>query len=164
LEFSQLREVGAVGARLLFPDDRIQHVGVVLGVNGGAAHVYHGYPASFIGYNGFTHIVRNYSAVTGACMATRKEVIEELGGFDVRFAIDYNDIDYCLRAVERGYRIVYTPYAELYHFEGQTARRREASPLATRLFRERWPRYIENDPFYNPNLTRNGVDFAPARP
>jgi GT2 family glycosyltransferase len=93
-------------------------------------------------------------------MATRKDVLEALNGFDVRFPIDYNDIDYCLRAVERGYRIVYTPYAELYHFEGQTSTRREASPQSTQLFRQRWAKYIANDPFYNPNLTRCAVDFC----
>jgi GT2 family glycosyltransferase/glycosyltransferase involved in cell wall biosynthesis len=164
LEHSQRQDIGAVGARLLFGNDRIQHVGVVIGVNGGAAHVYHNYPASFVGYNAFTHIVRNYSAVTAACLATRKAVLEELGGLDLQFAVDYNDIDYCLRAVDRGYRVVYTPYAELYHFENQTAKRRAACPDTLRLFVTRWARFMEHDPYYNPNLTRNGLDFAPAQP
>ena len=162
LEHSQRKEIGAVGARLLFPNGRIQHVGVVIGVHGGAAHVYHNFPASLIGYNAFTHVVRNYSAVTGACLATRKSVIADIGGFDPRFAVDYNDIDYCLRACERGYRVVYTPYAELYHFENQTARRNEACPETQRLFAARWARVIERDPYYNSNLTRNGLDFSPA--
>jgi GT2 family glycosyltransferase/glycosyltransferase involved in cell wall biosynthesis len=160
LEHIQRPEIGVVGARLLFPNDRIQHVGVVLGVNQGAAHVYHNYPASLVGYNGFTHMVRNYIAVTGACLATRKDVIRTVGGFDTQFPIDYNDIDYCLRARECGYRIVYTPYAELYHFEGQSAARRAPDPTATTLFRERWKKYIENDPYYNPNLTRNALDYS----
>jgi GT2 family glycosyltransferase/glycosyltransferase involved in cell wall biosynthesis len=164
LEHSQRRAVGAVGARLIFPNDRIQHVGVVIGVNDGAAHVYHNYPAAFIGYNAFTHLVRNYSAVTGACLATRKSILEEVGGFDVDFAIDYNDIDYCLRAGQRGYRVVYTPYAELYHFENQTARRRAACPHAQQLFVTRWAHVMHHDPYYNPNLTRNALDFAPALP
>lgn len=164
LEHSQRRDIGAVGARLLFGNGRIQHVGVVIGVNHGAAHVYHNYPASFVGYNAFTHIVRNYSAVTGACLATRKAVLEELGGLDLQFAVDYNDIDYCLRAVDRGYRVVYTPYAELYHFENQTARRSAACPDTQRLFVTRWARFMEHDPCYNPNLTRSGLDFAPEQP
>lgn len=162
IEFSQQPEIGAVGARLLFPSERVQHCGVVIGVNNGAAHVYHNYPASFIGYNGYTHAIRNYAAVTGACLATRRSVIEELGGFDESLAIDYNDIDYCLAALDRGYRIVYTPFAELYHFEGVTVKRREQNPDEVRLFSERWAKYMERDPFYNPNLTRNGVDFSLA--
>lgn len=160
LEFSQQREIGAVGARLLFPNNRIQHVGVAVGVNGGAAHLYHHFPADFVGYNGFTHIVRNYSAVTGACLATRKEVFDRVGGFDERLAIDYNDIDFCLKVREAGYRIVYTPYAELYHFEGRSAQRTAQNPDEVALFRSKWPKYLENDPYYNPNLTRTGVDFA----
>jgi GT2 family glycosyltransferase len=162
LEHSQRDEIGAVGGRLLFPNGRIQHVGVVVGVNDGAAHVYHNSPATLIGYNAFTHVVRNYSAVTGACLATRKSVVAEIGGFDLHFAVDYNDIDFCLRACERGYRVVYTPYAELYHFENQTARRRTACPETQRLFAERWAHIMKRDPYYNPNLTRNGLDFTPA--
>ncbi len=162
LEFSQQSEIGVVGARLLLPGNRLQHAGVVLGVNDAAAHIYHNYPADLIGYNGFTHIIRNYSAVTGACMATRKELIESAGGFDERFPVDYNDIDYCLAMLSRGKRIVYTPYCELYHFEGQSARRTAPDPESTRLFRRKWARYIENDPYYNPNLTRSGVNFSAA--
>jgi GT2 family glycosyltransferase/glycosyltransferase involved in cell wall biosynthesis len=162
LEHSQRDEIGAAGGRLLFPNGRIQHVGVVIGVNDGAAHVYHNFPSTLIGYNAFTHVVRNYSAVTGACLATRKSVVAKIGGFDLRFAVDYNDIDFCLRACEQGYRVVYTPYAELYHFENQTARRRVACPETQRLFAARWAHIIERDPYYNPNLTRNGLDFAVA--
>ncbi len=160
LEFTQQPEIGVAGARLLFPDNRLQHVGVAIGVNNGAAHVYHNYPADFVGYNGFTHIVRNYSAVTAACLATRKEVVERVGGFDERLAIDYNDIDFCLSVREKGYRIVYTPYAELYHFEGRSAQRRVQNPEEVALFRRKWARYLEHDPHYNPNLTRSGIDFA----
>src|SRR5205823_250171 len=162
IEFAQQKEIGAAGGRLLFPNDRIQHVGVVLGVNDAVAHVYHSFPAEFVGYNGFTHIIRNYSAVTGACLATRKEVLEQTGGLDEGFPIDYNDIDYCLKTLERGYRVVYTPYCELYHFEGQSAQRTAPDPEATQVFRQRWAKYVENDPYYNPNLTRMGVDFAAA--
>ncbi len=162
LELSAQPAIGVAGARLLFPDNKIQHVGMILGINGGAAHVYQNYPADFIGYNGFTHIIRNYSAVTGACMAMRRAVLEELGGFDNRFTIDYNDVDFCLRAVEKGYRVVYTPYAELYHFEGRTEKRNAASAETTRIFQERWSKYLSYDPHYNPNLTRDGVDFAPS--
>ncbi len=163
LEFSQQPEVGVVGARLIFPDERIQHCGVAIGINKSAAHLYHNYPSGFVGYNGFTHAIRNYSAVTGACMATRKSVIEEVGGFDERLAIDFNDIDFCLSAVDLGYRVVYTPYAELYHFEGASVQRKAQSAEEVELFTARWADFIERDPYYNPNLTREGVDFSLVR-
>jgi GT2 family glycosyltransferase len=164
LEFTQQPEIGVAGARLLFPDNRVQHVGVAIGVNSGATHLYHNYPADFVGYNGFTHIIRNYSAVTGACLATRKEVVERAGGFEERLAIDYNDIDFCLAVREKGYRIVYTPYAELYHFEGRSAPRYVQNPQEVEFFRRKWAKYLEHDPYYNPNLTRNGVDLAARYP
>jgi GT2 family glycosyltransferase/glycosyltransferase involved in cell wall biosynthesis len=160
IEFAQQEEIGVVGARLLFPDDRIQHVGIVLGVNNGAAHAFHEYPAGAIGYNAYTHLIRNYSAVSAACMATRMDVIEKCGGFDERFATDFNDIDFCLRVIQKGYRIVYTPYAELYHFEGTSIRRKVQDPREIELFTSRWAEEIHNDPYYNPNLTRIGVDFS----
>ncbi|MGH9667257.1 MAG: glycosyltransferase family 2 protein, partial [Bryobacteraceae bacterium] len=160
LEPLQQRAVGVVGAKLLFPDERLQHVGVVLGVNGGASHVYHGYPANLVGYNAFTHVVRNYSAVTAACLATRADVIEATGGFDEQLGIDYNDIDFCLSAIRRGFRIVYTPYAELYHFEGTSIARQAANARDTMRFQLRWREYARDDHYYNPNLTRNALDFS----
>ncbi len=160
IEFSQQEEIGVVGARLLFPDDRIQHVGVVLGVNNGAAHAFHEFPAASIGYNAYTHLIRNYSAVSAACMATRMDVIEKAGGFDEQFATDFNDLDFCLRVIQKGYRIVYTPYAELYHFEGTSIKRKTQDRREVELFQSRWAEEIGNDPYYNPNLTRVGVDFS----
>jgi GT2 family glycosyltransferase/glycosyltransferase involved in cell wall biosynthesis len=164
LEFTQQPEIGVAGARLLFPDQRVQHVGVVIGVNDGAAHLYHSYPADFVGYNGFTHTIRNYSAVTGACLATRRDVVERASGFDERLAIDYNDIDFCLAVREQGFRIVYTPYAELYHFEGCSAPRHAQNAEEVALFRAKWHRYLTHDPYYNPNLTRTGLDCALRNP
>jgi GT2 family glycosyltransferase/glycosyltransferase involved in cell wall biosynthesis len=160
LELSQDPEIGAVGARLLHADGTIQHVGCVIGVNGGAAHVYHSFPGEFVGYNGFTHLIRNYSAVTGACFATRKSVLAEVGGFDESFAIDFNDTDLCLKMLEAGYRVVYTPYAQLFHFEGVSAQRTTQNPDERRRFIARWARYMENDPYFNPNFARNRFDFA----
>jgi len=160
IEFTQQPRVGVVGARLLFADDRIQHVGVVLGVNQGAAHAFHSFPAGFVGYNAYTHVIRNYSAVTAACMATRIDVIEATGGFDEQLAIDYNDIDFCLRAIQQGYDVVYTPYAELYHFEGTSIHRKTQNPREVELFQQRWASFVERDPFYSPNLTRTRADFA----
>ena len=162
LELSQDPEVGAVGARLLHADGTLQHVGCVLGVNGGSVHVYHSYPGDFVGYNGFTHVIRNYSAVTGACFATRKSVMAQVGGFDENFAIDFNDIDLCLKIVENGYRIVYTPYCSLFHFEGASAKRVSQNVEERKRFIARWARYMENDPHFNPNFARNRFDFTVA--
>ncbi len=162
LELSQDPEVGAVGARLLHADGSVQHVGCVVGVNNGIAHVYHSFPGDFVGYNGFTHLIRNYSAVTGACFATRKSVIAQAGGFDETFAIDFNDIDLCLRIIEGGYRIVYTPYCSLYHFEGASAKRVTQNADERRRFVARWARYMDNDPYFNPNFSRSRFDFTVA--
>ena len=163
LEFSQDPAIGAVGAKLLHDDGTIQHAGMVLGVGGGSAHVYHNYPGEFIGYGGFTHTIRNYSAVTGACLATRRSVVVEVGGWDPLLATDYNDVDLCLRMRMHGYRIVYTPYAVLRHFENSSIRRTAASPAEAELFRKRWAAEVADDPYYNPNLTRETLDFAPRR-
>jgi len=160
LELSQEPEIGAVGARLLHADGSIQHVGCVIGICGGSAHVYHSYPGEFVGYNGFTHLIRNYAAVTGACFATRKSVLAQVGGFDESFAVDFNDTDLCLRMIEAGYRIAYTPYCELFHFEGASAQRTTQNAEEHRRFVTRWARYVENDPYFNPNFARDRFDFA----
>jgi O-antigen biosynthesis protein len=153
-------EVGVVGGRLLYPDGRVQHAGMVLGVGGGAGHAFYGLPGDQVGYCAFTHVMRNYSAVTGAVLATRRSVIDETGPFDEALARDYNDVDFCLRARGAGYRIVYTPFAELLHLEGATLRRSIQDPAEVALFTERWAGALENDPFYNPNLPRDRADYA----
>lgn len=160
LEHLQKESVGVVGAKLYFPDERIQHAGIILGVNREAAHVFHDFPSGYVGYNAFTHVVRNYSAVTAACMATRRDVIEATGGFSEELAIDYNDVDFCLSAIEHNYRVVYTPYAELYHFERASLPRREPNRRDARIFEDRWGDYIRRDPYYNPNLTRTALDCS----
>jgi GT2 family glycosyltransferase len=162
VEYAQDPEIGAVGARLLHADGSIQHVGAVLGVNDSVAHIYHQAPREFVGYNGFTHIVRNYSAVTGACLATRKSVLAHAGGFDESFAVDFNDIDLCLKIRQAGYRIVYTPYSELYHFEGRSIVRSTQNEDERQRFCQRWSDVLARDPFYNVNLSRNRLDFARA--
>ncbi len=160
VDHAQNPDVGAVGARLLYPDNRIQHVGMFIGVNDTTAHIYHGHDAATVGYNGFPMIVRNYSAVTGACMATRISVFNEVGGFDTSFAIDYNDTDFCLKVRAAGYRIVYSPFAELYHFESQTAVRTQQDPAERNLFLSRWKSLIDRDPYFNPNLDKYSITFA----
>jgi GT2 family glycosyltransferase len=162
LEYSQQPEIGAVGAKLFFPDGRIQHAGVVLGIGGGACHVFSGQAGNSPGYFGSAWVIRNYSAVTGACCMTRRDVFEALGGFDEQFATDFNDVDYCLRVRARGHRIVVTPFAQLYHFEGATFGSREhvVNPAEVKALSDRWADVIAHDPYYNPNLTRTALDYS----
>jgi len=159
LEYSQDPAIGAVGARLLYPDGRLQHVGMVLGVCGVAAHAFHQAPGHHPGYAGSAMGPRNYSAVTGACLMTRKAVFDELGGFNEHLAIDFNDVDYCLRVRRAGYRIVYTPYAELYHLESGTISDRVWNPAETEYMKQTWASVIARDPYYNVNLTREFPDY-----
>jgi O-antigen biosynthesis protein len=159
LEYSQEAEVGAVGAKLLYPDGRLQHIGIVLGVAGLAAHAFHQHPGVSPGYAGSAIIARNYSAVTAACLMTRRAVFDAVGRFDERFPIDYNDIDYCLRLQRAGYRIVYTPWAQLYHHESASFGVRQQDTATLEEIRRRWSSVIDRDPYYNPNLTRDFPDY-----
>jgi GT2 family glycosyltransferase len=159
IEYSQEREIGAVGAKLLYPDGRLQHIGMVLGVAGVAAHAFHQHPGVSPGYAGSAVMVRNYSAVTAACLMTRRAIFDQVGPFDERFPVDFNDVDYCLRVQRAGYRVVFTPWAQLYHHESASfgLRRHDLSVLEE--FRRRWADRIDRDPYYNPNLTRDFPDY-----
>ena len=130
-EHVQRPEVGAVGPRLLYPDDTVQHAGVVVGVGGIAEHAFRGLPAESPGVCRQLQMTRNYSAVTGACLLTRRDVFEEIGGFDEeRLPVAFNDVDLCLKMRRAGYLIVYTPFAKLYHHES-ASRRRSVEALET---------------------------------
>jgi GT2 family glycosyltransferase len=159
-EHIQRHEVGAVGPKLLYPDDTVQHAGIVMGVGGIAEHAFRGSPADVPGVCRQLQTTRNYSAVTGACLLTRREVFNEVGGFDEeRLPVTFSDVDLCLKMRRAGYRVVYVPYAQLYHHESST-RRLAVEPLETEVMRERWPEVIEQDPYYNPNLSRERADFS----
>ena len=159
-EHVQRPEVGAVGARLLYPNDTVQHAGVVLGVGGIAEHAFRHFPADAPGVSRQLQVTRNYSSVTGACLLTRREVFEEVGGFDEeRLPVTFSDVDLCLKMRRAGYLVVYTPFAKLYHHES-ASRRRSVEALETEVMRERWPEYLERDPYYNPNLSRERADFS----
>lgn len=159
-EHVQRPEVGAVGARLLFGDDTVQHAGVVVGVGGVAEHAFRGFAAEAPGVRRQLQVTRNYSAVTGACLMTRRSVFEEMGGFDEEaLPVTFSDIDLCLRMRRAGYLIVYTPYAKLYHHES-SSRQLSVEPRETQTMRERWADVLENDPYYNPNLSRRQADFS----
>jgi GT2 family glycosyltransferase len=169
--------VGIVGAKLYFADGKIQHAGVVLGLGGGVAgHVFHRADRVKIGPAAMLAASQDMSAVTGACMLFRRSVFAELNGFDEAFAVDYNDIDFCLRAREHGYRVLWAAEAELYHLEsatrgtgqvsenpGQRAKQSRFRREAAR-FRERWMRLIKDDPYYNPNLSLILADRSLAIP
>ena len=159
-EHIQRPEVGAVGPRLLYPDDTVQHAGIVVGVGGIAEHAFRGFPAEAPGVCRQLQVTRNYSSVTGACLLTRREVFDEVGGFDEeRLPVTFSDVDLCLKMRRAGYLIVYTPFAKLYHHESGT-RRRTVEPLETGVMRERWPEILAVDPYYNPNLSRDRADFS----
>ncbi|WP_448588120.1 glycosyltransferase family 2 protein [Thermocrinis sp.] len=159
---AQRKEVGVVGAKLLYPDGTIQHGGVIMGIWNGTDHAFKGVEDGE-GYMYRLSTVQNYLVVTGACMVFRKEVFYEVGGFDEEFEIDFNDVDFCLKVYEKGYRIVWTPYARLIHFESKSKRENWDEERAERervLLRRRWSKYILHDPYYNKNLTLYDTNFG----
>ncbi|HEX4641384.1 MAG TPA: glycosyltransferase [Chthoniobacterales bacterium] len=159
-EHIQRPEVGAVGPRLLYSDDTVQHGGIVVGVGGIAEHAFRGFPAEAPGVCRQLQVTRNYSAVTGACLLTRREVFNKVHGFDEeRLPVTFSDVDLCLKIRRAGYLVVYTPFARLYHHESQS-RRRTVEPMETGVMRERWAGILESDPYYNPNLSRERADFS----
>ncbi len=159
LEHAQRPEVGAVGGKLLYPDGTLQHAGLILGMGGVAGHAFRYCPSWNPGYFGMARVIRNYSAVTGACMLVRRDVFEELDGFDVELGVSYNDVDFCLRLGQRGYLVVYTPYAELIHHESVT-RGRGGSGREELIMLQRWRKlYEEGDPYFNPNLSLGHSEF-----
>jgi O-antigen biosynthesis protein len=157
-----LPSVGAAGALLLYPDGRIQHAGITLGVGGAAGHRFKGARGDAPGPFHRLRIAHEVSAVTGACLATRKAVWEELGGLDRAFAVAFNDVDYCLRAQALGLSIVFTPEAVLIHHESASRGQADGETLERRSeraqFQERWADLIADDPHYNPLLTRARED------
>jgi GT2 family glycosyltransferase len=159
LEYSQQEAIGAVGARLTYPDGRLQHVGILLGIRGIAAHAFHQHAAETVGYASSAVRPGNFSAVSAACMMTRRAVFEQAGGFDEAFPIDFNDVDYCLRIRQAGYRVVYTPYAQLLHHESASIGNRMQDAAGAAEMRRRWGTVIEADPYYNRNLTRDYPDY-----
>jgi O-antigen biosynthesis protein len=164
-------EVGAVGARLWYSDDTLQHAGVVLGINGVAGHVHRFLQRGDVGYCGRAALIQSFSAVTGACLVVRKALYEEVGGLnEVELQVACNDIDFCLRLREAGYSNIYTPYAELYHHESasrgfdDTPEKQARSAKEVAYMHQRWGDLLLNDPAYSPNLTLDAEDFSLAWP
>jgi GT2 family glycosyltransferase len=162
-------KIGAVGAKLYYPNGDIQHTGVVIGMGGVAGHQYCHMPHNYTGPNGETILVRELSAVTGACLVVKRSVFVESGRFDeINLPVAFNDIDFCLRLRENGYRNIFTPFAELIHHES-ASRGSDFVPERRKKFIEecnymiaRWGDTMQNDPFFNPNysLQLGAMNFA----
>lgn len=151
LEIAQIENVAAVGAKLSYPDGKLQHIGVVM-LPGGPTHPFIAKSKGEYGYFGSALTPRNYSAVTAAAMLTSKTAFAEVHGFDTDFARDFNDVDYCLKLRAKNYRIAWTPYAHFTHHEGVSIHRKAANPQEAQLFNDRWQNEQINDPYYSPAL------------
>lgn len=160
VEQAQRPEVGAVGAKLLYPNNCIQHAGVIFGLFGEAGHAFRSLPDNRTAYFGFADVIRNCSAVTAACMMVRRKLFQDLGGFDEALKVVYNDVDFCLRVRKEGYFVIYTPLAVLAHLESAT-RGRLRPAKEEDLFYRRWRALIDRgDPYYNPNLSLTHEDWS----
>lgn len=146
--------IGVVGGRLLYADGLIQHAGIAMGFHGSAGHMFHRAAPDGSEYCGFASIERNYSAVTGAVLAYRKAVFDEIGGFDEQFQTDYNDLDFCLKSVKQGYRVVYTPAATLYHFHNSSLKRMHDKDSERKAFLDRWQDMVDRDPYFSKHFQK----------
>ncbi|MGD1705185.1 tetratricopeptide repeat protein [Dapis sp. BLCC M229] len=166
VEQAQREKIGAVGALLLYPDNTIQHAGVVLGMRSVADHSHRGFSPTNAGYKGQIISINNYSAVTAACLMCRREVFEQIGGFDEELAVAFNDVDLCLKMRHKGYQNIYLPHAVLYHHESKSRGVENTGQKQLRFQKEiqdmkqRWKHLIDEDPCYNPHLTRQQENFS----
>ena len=173
LMYAQREDVGAVGAKLYYSDNTIQHAGIVIGLGAhrSAGHTHHLLPRENLGYMGRLCYAQDVSAVTGACLMVRKEIYDRVGGLDESFTVALNDVDFCLRVRRLGLLNVFTPFAELYHYEsksrgldkdGESAKRYEREVAA---FRERWKEELEKgDPYFNPNFSLDHATYELRMP
>ncbi len=168
LEHSQRSEVGAVGAKLIYADNKIQHAGVIIGIAGFAGHAHRHLPKELPGYMSRAMLIQNVSAVTAALMMVRKSLYLQIGGLDEEnLSVALNDVDFCLRLRQRGLLNVYTPYCEAYHYESasrgyeETPEKKQRFRREVDFFQRRWRALLDaGDPYYNPNLSLNREDFA----
>ena len=163
----QRSEVGIVGARLYFPDDTIQHAGIVMGIGGCAGSMFVGMKRTMTGYMHRAVLQQDMSAVTAACLMVKRETFEKIGGLDENLAVAFNDVDFCLRAGREGYLVIYDPYVEMYHFESKTRGYEDTEEKKQRFEREKTylcPRWAElreqGDPCYNRNLSLKTCDYS----
>ncbi|SFD56438.1 Glycosyltransferase, GT2 family [Sharpea azabuensis] len=163
----QQTDVGAVGAKLLYPDNTIQHAGVIIGIQGVAGHAFLNLQNNELGYFAYNQLQRDYSAVTAACMLVKAKAYKEVGGFNEDLTVCFNDVDFCLELGKRGYRINYNPYVELYHYESKsrgsedTPEKIERFNKEVEYFQNKWHDFLlKGDPCYNRNLTIMVNDFS----
>lgn len=166
----QYPKIAAVGAKLYYPDNTVQHAGVVLGMNHLAAHIFRTDERFSFGYFARLIVLQNYSAVTGACLLVKRQIFDKLGGFDEALAVTYNDVEFCVRLNKAGYLIAWTPFAELYHYESAT-RTSDLAPENIKRFekessyiRTKHTDILNEDPAYNPNLDLFSMKVIPACP
>ncbi|MFM7109483.1 MAG: glycosyltransferase family 2 protein [Planctomycetaceae bacterium] len=166
VSFAVQPDVGAVGARLWYPDGTLQHGGVIVGICGGANHAHPRLDRGDPGYFGRAVLQQELSAVTAACLVVRADTYADVAGLDERIEVAFNDVDFCLRLRQAGYRNVWTPYAELIHHESasrgidDTPVKRARSEREIGFLRKRWGDVLLHDPFYNPNLSHGSADFS----
>ena len=169
LMYAQRKDVACVGAKLYYPDKTIQHAGVVIGLGAHrtAGHTHYKMPRQNLGYMGRLCYAQNVSAVTGACLMVKKALFEEVGGLNENLEISLNDVDFCLRLLQKGYLNVFTPFCELYHYESASRGLDDKGEKAERYnkeseyFRKEWKELLEaGDPYYNPNFSLDRSDFS----
>lgn len=166
--YAQNKEIGAVGGRLYYPDKSIQHAGIAVGIQGMAANLLVNLPFGKHGYYAREAATRNVAAVTGACLFARREIYEEIGGMDEDlFKVAFNDVDFCLKILEKGYRVVYNPYVELIHSESKTRGLEDTPEKKARFeqekknFQEKWKAFLQKgDPYYNKNFSCEDCNFT----
>ena len=166
----QRKKVGITGVKLYYPDDTIQHAGVIVGIGGVAGAMFVGMKRERSGYLRKAILQQDLSAVTAACMMVDRRAWEAAGGFNEDLAVAFNDIDFCMKLRTAGYLIVYNPYAELYHYESKSRGLEDTPEKVARfnkeiqVFERRWPDIMrDGDPYYNPNLTLKSQDFSLKR-
>lgn len=167
LDHGQREEIGVVGAKLFYPDNTIQHAGVIIGIGGVAGHSHKHFLKSSRGYSNRLQVTQNVSAVTGACLLIKRSTFSMVNGFDENIKVAFNDVDLCLKVHHAGFRNVWTPYAELYHYESKTRGVEDSKEKIQRfngevsLMKEKWKDFLQKgDPYYNENLTLISEDFA----
>ncbi|NLC79466.1 MAG: glycosyltransferase [Ruminococcaceae bacterium] len=165
--FTQRKDVGGCGIKLLYPNDTVQHGGIAMGVCGSAANLCPLFPREHEGYMSRLAIASNMSACTAACLMVRADVFDEVGGFDENLAVSFNDVDLCLKIREKGYLIVFNPVAEAYHYESvsrgydKTGAKKERMEREKAILKAKWPAYYEEggDPYYNRNFGKNSISY-----
>ena len=163
----QRREAGIVGARLYYPDDTIQHAGIVVGIGGIAGSMFVGMKRSHSGYMHKAALMQDLSAVTAACMMVKRSAWEAVGGFEEKLAVAFNDVDFCLKVKEAGYLVIYDPYVEMYHYESKTRGTEDTKDKVRRFqkeieyMRSRWTKILrQGDPCYNKNLSLSKWNYS----